>query len=268
METRSSTVRALYAVLAAGTFMEFVGHGALGIKGVASWTSYFAVAGISAEHARMLMPYVGCFDLTLAFSLMLPSRAAMLYMAAWGLFTALLRPLSGESAWEAVERAGNYGPVFALFLLGQPGGLRSWLGFRRRDSLPASRDLAVRRVLLGSTVLLLLGHGMLGLCVQKPLFAQHYASIGLQSPWVEPGVGALECMLALAVLLAPSRPLLLGVLAWKLASESLSPLAGAPVWVFIEHGGSYAAPLALALLLWGAPVALRRGAAGGLALGG
>jgi hypothetical protein len=29
----------------------------------------------------------------------------------------------------------------------------------------------------------------------------------------------------------------------------LAPMAGSPVWVFIEHGGSYAAPLALAMLV-------------------
>jgi hypothetical protein len=26
-------------------------------------------------------------------------------------------------------------------------------------------------------------------------------------------------------------------------------MAGSPIWVFIEHGGSYAAPLALALMV-------------------
>jgi hypothetical protein len=39
-----------------------------------------------------------------------------------------------------------------------------------------------------------------------------------------------------------------GLFAWKFATEALSPMAYSPVWGFIEHGGSNAAPLALALL--------------------
>jgi hypothetical protein len=36
------------------------------------------------------------------------------------------------------------------------------------------------------------------------------------------------------------------VFAWKLGTEALRPLAGEPIWEFIERGGSYGAPLALA----------------------
>ncbi len=61
-------------------------------------------------------------------------------------------------------------------------------------------------------------------------------------------VGGLELMLAFAVLFRPEFWVLIFALAWKLATESLSPLAGSPIWVFVEHGGSYAAPLALALM--------------------
>ncbi len=45
-----------------------------------------------------------------------------------------------------------------------------------------------------------------------------------------------------------ARGLLLFVFAWKLGTEALRPLAGEPVWEFIERGGSYGAPLALAWL--------------------
>jgi hypothetical protein len=55
-------------------------------------------------------------------------------------------------------------------------------------------------------------------------------------------------VLALAVLFRPDRRLLVGVLVWKLATEALCPMAGSPFWVFVEHGGSYVAPLALAVL--------------------
>jgi hypothetical protein len=42
---------------------------------------------------------------------------------------------------------------------------------------------------------------------------------------------------------------LLGAAAWKLTSESLWIVSGAPAWEFVERAGSYAAPLALAALL-------------------
>ncbi len=47
----------------------------------------------------------------------------------------------------------------------------------------------------------------------------------------------------------PGRGLLVFVFAWKLGTEALRPLAGEPIWEFIERGGSYGAPLALAWLL-------------------
>ena len=216
-----------------GVSMEFVGHGMLGFGHPPAWASYFGVVGIGHPHAFSLMSPVGILDLALGISvLVFPIRSVVFYMALWGLWTALLRPLAGESVWEAVERAGNYGAPFALFLLLEPGD--------RKETL--------RRVLLLTTALLLLGHGLLGLVVHKPIYGAQYAAIGLGGANVEAGIGAFECLLAAAVLVRPARKLLFFVVAWKLATEALSPIAGSAVWVFIEHGGSYAAPLALACL--------------------
>ena len=58
--------------------------------------------------------------------------------------------------------------------------------------------------------------------------------------------GWFECVLGLIVLCWPMRGVLLFVFAWKLATEAFRPLAGEPIWEFIERGGSYGAPLALA----------------------
>jgi hypothetical protein len=228
--------------------MEFIGHGALGIKGVAAWTSYFAVVGISKATALHLMPLVGLFDVTMALTVLFyPMRSVILYMAAWGLWTALLRPLAGESAWEAVERTGNFGALYALFLMAKGGDWRSWMHFSLAD-LDAGLRSKIAWILRLTTVFLLIGHGALNLLVRKPLFITQYGMLGLHGPWVEPMVGAFEFILALAVLIQPGFGLLLSVLVWKLATEALSPMAGSPIWVFIEHGGSYAAPLGLALL--------------------
>ena len=237
-------------ILRVGVAACFVGHGALGLLRTASWTSYFAVVGIGHETALRLMPLVGVFDVALGLSVLVcPIGALVLYMAAWCLWTALLRPLAGESNWEAVERAGNYGVPVALFILMQCGGAKTWLGGRLRGALDQSQCRRIGWVLRGTTVLLLLGHGALGLIVRKPMFSAQYALLGLPGAAVEPLVGGFECLLALAVLLRAGRQLLIGVVVWKLATEALCPLAGSSFWVFVEHGGSYAAPLGLALLL-------------------
>jgi hypothetical protein len=236
-------------VLRIGAALEFIGHGALGITGVATWSSYFAVVGIPKETAMHLMPLIGTFDVTLAVIVLIyPVRAIVLYMAVWGLWTALLRPLAGESIWEALERAGNYGVLLGLFLLVRGGGWRSWLRFDLSDLDERLRARVVWTLRL-ATVLLLAGHGALNFLVRKPLFLHHYAVLGIHGPWIESAVGIFECALSLAVLVRPGFGLLLFVVAWKLATEALSPMAGSPIWVFIEHGGSYATPLALALLL-------------------
>jgi hypothetical protein len=38
------------------------------------------------------------------------------------------------------------------------------------------------------------------------------------------------------------------VFVWKVGTEALRPLAGEPIWEFVERSGSYAAPLALLAL--------------------
>lgn len=51
----------------------------------------------------------------------------------------------------------------------------------------------------------------------------------------------------MAVLFKPVRGLL--VFVWKVGTECLRPLAGEPIWQFVERSGSYAAPLALACII-------------------
>lgn len=109
--------------LAAG--FEYIGHGAFGVITKAAWVPYFEVVGIPERWAWRLMPLIGSVDITLGLLVLLkPVRAVLIYMAVWGLWTALLRPLSGESVWELVERAPNYLiPLALLYLRGLP---RSW----------------------------------------------------------------------------------------------------------------------------------------------
>jgi len=103
-------------------------------------------------------------------------------------------------------------------------------------------------VLKWTTVLLLVGHGALGAITNKVMLTGHDAALGLP-PETTAMVGWFEIALAVAVALRPAAGLLVFICAWKLATESLFIVAGAPVWEFIERAGSYAAPLALYILM-------------------
>lgn len=239
--------RKLLGILRIGLAACFIGHGALGFYHQTGWVPYFGVVGIGPSSAQALMPWVGTLDLMLALAvLVFPVRGLVAYMLAWTVWTALLRPLAGESFWEAIERAGNYGVPLALCLLLANGATRGAIASTCAESKSRLRLAWILRL---TTVFLLLGHGALGLLVRKPLFVTQYNAIGLPGTVVEPLIGAVECLLALVVLVKPTRGLLVAILVWKLASEALAPIAGSAIWVFVEHGGSYAAPIALLYLL-------------------
>ena len=254
----AALARRVHWVLRVGAAACFVGHGAFGVITKPEWVPYFAVVGIPPEWAFALMPVVGAVDIAAGVvTLLSPRPAVLLYMAAWGLWTALLRPLSGEQLWETVERAGNYGVPLALLLLAvgrerlgisrlREWTRRDWLAPPSPRSASAERLADVARVLRWTVALLLVGHGALGALTGKALLVRHWEAAGLAG--AAPAAGWLEIALAAAVLWRPGALLLALVAAWKLATEALFPVAGAPMWEFVERGGSYAAPIALALL--------------------
>ncbi len=239
-----------YWILRIGAAACFIGHGAFGFITKAAWLPYFAVVGIPESWAWRLMPLVGAVDVMAGMAVLFAPRGLpLVYMSVWALWTALLRPLAGESVFEALERAGNYGVPLSFMLL--TGVARSWRGLLQPLASPASdeRTLYILRLALRwTTCLLLAGHGALGAISGKVMLSGHYAAIGLP-PETTAVVGWFEMVLAAAIAARPTVGLLLFVAAWKLATESLFVVAGAPIWEFVERAGSYAAPLALAVLL-------------------
>jgi hypothetical protein len=235
-------------------FMEFVGHGAFGILGgKAGWVPYFGAVGIGEPMAWRLMPLFGFVDVSIGIlTLFRPMRAVILYGAVWGLWTALLRPLSGEALWEMLERAGNYGiPLAFLVWSGWPRRRSEW--FRRIDPREVTPGVASRVALVVrvSLALLLIGHGGFGVFMNKEMLTSQWATVGVQGLGgmpIVPAVGWLDIALGVAVLAYPASWLLALIAVWKVACELLYPISGAPVWEFIERGGSYAAPLVLLTL--------------------
>lgn len=247
-------------ILRFGAALCFIGHGAFGFITKKAWLPYFAVAGIPEPLAWKLMPWIGAVDVLAGMAVLFaPRRLPLLYMSVWATWTALLRPLAGEPVFEAIERAGNYGvPLAFLLLAGWPKRF-SWRALTEpiTETLSDPATLArVQMVLRWTTCFLLAGHGALGAITGKAMFATHYATIGLPASTTAV-VGWFELALAAAIAIRSAASLLLFAVLWKLATESLFLAAGAPVWEFVERAGSYAAPLALAVMLLGDRISLR-----------
>lgn len=117
-------------------FGEFLGHGVFALERKAGWLKYFESVGISADNANAIMPYIGTMDVILAvLVLIFPIRALLLWMAAWGLWTAMIRwPVGPDPVWDFFERWANWGaPLALLLIIGWPKSLREWL-FRAKTA--------------------------------------------------------------------------------------------------------------------------------------
>jgi hypothetical protein len=231
---------------------EFVGHGAFGILTKAAWVPYFGVVGIPESMAWRLMPVVGIVDIALGIlALVRPIPAVLFYMAFWGFWTALLRPLTGEGWWELLERAGNFGVPLAFLVWSRPGShVRDWLSVSEPWPVTQAQVVRLAWILRITTAALLIGHGGIGAFMQKPDWIGYFGAAGITPEMAEAAsyvarLGWFEIALGLLVLFWSVPGVLIFAFTWKVGVELLRPLAGEPFWEFIERGGSYAAPLAL-----------------------
>ncbi|OGD30390.1 hypothetical protein A2833_02015 [Candidatus Azambacteria bacterium RIFCSPHIGHO2_01_FULL_44_55] len=109
---------------------EFIGHGVFALQGRKAWVEWFSIFGISdVGTATTFLWLVGLLDVLLAVLILIkPIRLALLWMAFWGFWTALMRPIAGDSIFEFVERWANWGAPLALILvIGWPKSFREWL---------------------------------------------------------------------------------------------------------------------------------------------
>ena len=108
---------------------EFIGHGVFALQGKKDWIGWFANFGVSdPSTATTLLFWIGVMDVLLAVLVLVrPVRLALLWMAFWGFWTALLRPLVGMPVWDFVERWANWGaPLALLLLVGWPKTFKEW----------------------------------------------------------------------------------------------------------------------------------------------
>lgn len=109
---------------------EFIGHGAFALEGKKDWIGWFAQFGVADPNlATQLLFIVGLIDVSLGLLILIkPVRFALLWMVAWGFWTALLRPLVGLPIWDFLERWANWGaPLALLLLVGWPKNWKEWL---------------------------------------------------------------------------------------------------------------------------------------------
>ncbi|OGL66556.1 hypothetical protein A2856_02610 [Candidatus Uhrbacteria bacterium RIFCSPHIGHO2_01_FULL_63_20] len=125
-------VRKLEWVLRLAVFGEFLGHGVFAVQGKAQWIGWIEeILGVDPSAAATLLMIVGVVDIAVAFAVLLWRRlppVILLWAAAWGLWTALVRPIVGEPVWDFVERSANWGAPLALLLAyGWPKKAADWL---------------------------------------------------------------------------------------------------------------------------------------------
>jgi hypothetical protein len=91
------------------------------------------------------------------------------------------------------------------------------------------------------------GHGAFGV-MTKAAWVPYFGVVGIQPDWawnLMPIIGSCDITLGLIVgLVRPARALLLYMAFWGLLTATLRPLAGEPVWEFVERAPNWAIPLA------------------------
>jgi len=99
-----------------------------------------------------------------------------------------------------------------------------------------------------------LGHGVLALGILKgwiPLIMAFGFSEAAASGML-PIIGGIDIIVAIFALLRPVRIVLIWAAFWAFTTAIARPIAGTPVWDFVERSANWGAPLAL-LYLQGLP---------------
>ncbi len=100
-----------------GVAGEFFGHGMLAIGGKADWIKWIGdLTGANPETAGTLLLLIGLMDVVVAAVVLLrPIKPILLWATFWGFWTALVRPIVGQSWYDFIERFANWGAPLALY---------------------------------------------------------------------------------------------------------------------------------------------------------
>jgi hypothetical protein len=104
-------------LLRIGVAGEFLGHGLLAVGGKADWVGWISqMTGVASNTAVTMLLVIGIWDIVVAgIILVKPVKPILLWAAFWGFWTALVRPLVGQSWLDFVERSANWAAPLALY---------------------------------------------------------------------------------------------------------------------------------------------------------
>ncbi len=103
-----------------------------------------------------------------------------------------------------------------------------------------------------------LGHGIFAY-TGKPQWLIYLTTVGIPSdsaPDVLFLIGLLDILVAFTVLFHPVKMVLIWAVIWTFSTALIRPIAGLPVWDFVERSANWAAPLAL-LIITGWPKSIK-----------
>ena len=112
-------VKKIEWILRIGVAGEFLGHGLLAVEGKGDWIKWISqMIHIDTPTATTLLLIIGIIDVALAILILVrPVRPLLLWMAVWGFWTALVRPLVGVGWLDFIERFANWAAPLALYYL-------------------------------------------------------------------------------------------------------------------------------------------------------
>jgi hypothetical protein len=114
-------------------------------------------------------------------------------------------------------------------------------------------DLAVHTIhwlLRFACACIFIGHGAFGL-ITKPVWVSYFAVVGIPPATaylLMPVIGTIDIALGILAFFKPLRAVLLYMVFWSLLTATIRPLAGEPLWEFIERTPNWGVPLAFLLL--------------------
>lgn len=94
-----------------------------------------------------------------------------------------------------------------------------------------------------------LGHGMFAFMV-NPKWIIYLTTIGFsveQAHFLMPIIGVIDIFVAFVLLIYPVSVVILYALVWALLTALIRPIAGEPIWAFVERSSNWIVPLILFL---------------------
>lgn len=96
-----------------------------------------------------------------------------------------------------------------------------------------------------------IGHGVFALSI-KESWVEYFTVLGFSADMATtllPLIGVMDITVAIIILIRPVPIVLLWMILWGFWTALLRPLAGEPIWDFVERSANWGAPLALLLLI-------------------